>query len=184
MVRLTSFAFTGAMAQDIRETTRPFAVELDLVKKVVGRRSFCLLSTVSANDRPHAAGLIYVPVGTTLYVNTFRGSRKARNIATNPHVGVVVPVRRMPIGPPSAVQYQATAEILDREDPHVVELMKAGTLKAITSHGELDNPDACFLRITPSGRIHTYGLGMPLLKLIRDPLNGAGVVAGPLRDGR
>lgn len=159
-------------------------VDRELVTKAIGRRSYCLLSTVSANDRPHAAGVTYAAVGTTLYANTFRASRKARNIAGNQHVGVVVPIRRLPVGPPSAVQFQAEAEILAADDPHIVELLEAGRLKAITGHGELDQPDGCFVRITPTGRIHTYGLGMPLIRLIRDPLNSAGIVASPLVEQR
>jgi hypothetical protein len=74
------------------------------------------------------------------------------------------------------VQFQGVAEILALDDPEIVRLHQSGRLKAITSHGELEHPGGCFVRITPAGRIHTYGLGMPLLRLLRDPLNAAGVV--------
>jgi general stress protein 26 len=148
----------------------------ETVTRAIAKRSFCTLATVSPAGRPHVAGVAYSPVGTTLYVNTGRPSRKARNIADNPHVAVAIPVRRLPIGPPALVQFQATAEILAMDDPHILELVQAGRLKTITSHGELDHPDGCFLRITPTGRLHTYGLGMSLLKVMRDPLNAAGTV--------
>jgi hypothetical protein len=82
------------------------------------------------------------------------------------------------------VQFQAVAEILAMDDPHIVELLEAGRLKAITGHGELDEPDACVARISPAGRIHTYGLGMSLVRLLRDPLHAAGVAASPERDGQ
>jgi hypothetical protein len=55
-------------------------------------------------------------------------------------------------------------------------MVGAGELKKITSHGELDHPDGCFVRITPLRRITTYGLGMSLLTLIRDPLHAGGSV--------
>jgi Pyridoxamine 5'-phosphate oxidase len=165
------------MTNHSEKSTSPLEVGLDVVTKAIGRRSFCFLSTVSAEGRPHAAGVIYAPVGTTLYVNTSRTSRKARNIAANPYVGIVVPVRRLPVGgPPSSVQFQARADILAMDDPHIVQLHRAGRLKAITGHGELEEPDGCFVRISPIGRIHTYALGMPLLRVIRDPLHAAGVV--------
>jgi hypothetical protein len=78
------------------------------------------------------------------------------------------------VGPPSTLQFQATAEILPMDHPEIRELIASGQLKAITSHGELDDPGNCFLRIEPAGRINTYGLGMPLHRLLRDPLNAAG----------
>ena len=91
-----------------------------------------------------------------------------------------IPVRRLPLGPPSSVQFQGGAEILAVDDPEVVRLLAHGQLRSITSHGELDEPDDCFLRITPGGRINTYGLGMPLRQLLRDPLHAAGSVdVGP-----
>jgi Pyridoxamine 5'-phosphate oxidase len=161
---------------DNHERTSPLVVSPDLVSKAIGRRSFCLLSTVSPAGRPHAAGVLYAAVGSTLYASTSLDSRKARNIADNPHVGVVVPIRRLPVGPPSSVQFQAVAEILALDDPEIVRLHQAGSLKAVTSHGDLEHPGGCFVRITPVGRIHTYGLGMSLLRLLRDPLNAAGVV--------
>lgn len=146
------------------------------VTRAIGRRSFCTLATVSPAGRPHVVGVAYAAVGTTLYVNTSSTSRKARNIAGNPYVGVCIPVRRLPVGPPALVQFQGRAEIIAMDDPEMVELIQAGSLKAVTSHGELDHPDGCFLRITPSGRINTYGLGMSLLKVLRDPLDAAGSI--------
>ena len=45
-----------------------------------------------------------------------------------------------------------------------------------TSHGELDLPDDYFIRISPGHRLITFGLGMSLLSLIRDPRNAGGTV--------
>jgi hypothetical protein len=118
-----------------------------------------------------------------LYVSTDRASRKARNVAANPHVGVTVAVRRLPVGPPSAVQFQGTAEILDLDDPELRALAAAGRIAAVTGHGELDRPGGCFLRIRPGRRLHTYGLGMSLRALLRDPLNAAGVAELPAQAG-
>jgi general stress protein 26 len=151
-------------------------LDRDTVTRTLGRRSIATLATASAAQRPHVAAVLYAAVDTTLYVSTDRGSRKARNIVANPHVAVCVPVRRLPIGPPSSIQFQATADILANDDPEVVRLHGAGQLKAITSHGELDLPDGCVVRITPTGRMNTYGLGMSLRRLLRDPINADGSV--------
>lgn len=146
----------------------------DTVLDTIAKRSFCTLSTASPAGRPHAAGVLYATVGTTLYVNTRRDSRKARNVAANAAVAVCIPIRRLPVGPPSSVMFQATADVLAVDDPHITRLVEAGELKAITRHGELDDPANCFVRIVPTGRVNTYGLGMSLWRFLRDPLNAAG----------
>lgn len=167
---------TTALPDQQASSAQPDATR---VVKAMARRSFCTLATTSPADRSHAAGVLYEMVGTTLYASTLRTSRKARNIAANPHVGVVIPIRRLPVGPPSSIQFQGTAEILDLDDPEIRHLVEQGALKSITGHGELEIPDGCFIRITPNRRINTYGLGMSLYKLIRNPLDAAGSVELP-----
>jgi general stress protein 26 len=172
MARLRAGVFTDRMTEPTHYTPA-----LDQVAKALGKRSFCVLATASPSGRPHVAGVLYQAIGTTLYVNTSRDSRKARNVADNPHVAVSIPIRRLPVGgPPSTVQFQGRADILALDDPDIARMVESGELKNITSHGELDHPDGCFLRITPLRRITTYGLGMSLLKLIRDPLHAGGSV--------
>jgi general stress protein 26 len=164
------------------ETTNQ-APSLAELTKAIGRRSVCMLATSSSRNRPHSATVAYAAVGTTLYVNTDRSSRKARNVAENPYAGVVIPVRRLPVGPPSSVQFQGTAEVVDMDDPEIVRLVDSGQLKAVTSHGELDRPDGCFVRITPGRKVNTYGLGMSLWQLLRHPLDAAGSVEHPAPEG-
>jgi len=146
------------------------------VIRAIRKRSFATIATSSPADQPHTAGVLYEAVGTTLYVNTMRASRKARNVASTPKVAVAIVIRRIPFGPPSTVQFQGTAEVLELDDPDVSALVEAGKLKTITGHGELDEPGGCFLRITPNNKLITYGLGMSLLALIRDPLDAGGVI--------
>jgi general stress protein 26 len=151
--------------------------DLDQVVKAIAKRSFCMLATASPSRRPHVAGVLYEAIGLTLYVNMSRDGRKALNIAENPYVAVSIPIRRLPVGgPPSTVQFQGRAEILGFDHPDIVRMLEAGELKKVTSHGELDHPDGCFVRITPLRRLTTYGLGMSLLQLIRDPLHAGGTV--------
>ena len=147
------------------------------VLRAIRKRSFATLATTSTAQRPHVAGVLYKAIGTTLYINTLRSSRKARNIASNPHAAMTIPVRRLPVGPASTVHFQGIAEILDLDHPDIVALLADGRLKSLSSHGELDEPGSCFLRITPGSRILTHGLGMSLVELIRDPVHAGGIVA-------
>ena len=154
--------------------TEPPRLDPAWVAARVAHRACCVLATASDHG-PHAAAVLYVAVGTNLYVNTMRSSRKARNIALNSAVSVCIPVRRLPVGPPSTIQFAARATLLTPDDPEIVSCVRAGTLKRITAHGELTLEGSCFVRISPIHRFNTYGLGMPLLRLIADPLHAAGV---------
>jgi hypothetical protein len=104
---------------------------------------------------------------------------KARNLRENPRVAVCIPVRKFPAGPPMAVQFQGDAELLARDDPRIVSLLQAGRLKKIAGYGALDKPGGVFVRIRTYRRISTYGLGVPLLRLLRDVGLGARSVEVP-----
>lgn len=180
MDRFGGVAFTPFMTSTT-EPTEPRRLDPGTVLPIIGRRSYGVLATSSGRGSAHAAGVLYALVDTDLYVSTERSSRKARNVAENPRVAVTIPIRRLPFGPPAGVQFQARAEVLDVGDPAVRELHAAGRLRRITSHGELELPDGCVLRVSPIGRLHTYGLGMSLVALLRDPLRAAGVAELPAR---
>jgi hypothetical protein len=154
----------------------PARPSLALVRRVVAKRSFATLATASSTGRSHAAGVLYGTVGDDVWVSTLRSSRKARNVAANPHVAITIPIRRIPLGPPSSVMFQGRAEIVALDDPDLRRLVAAGQLGSITGHGELELPGGCFVRITPNGRLHTYGLGMSLWSLLRNPLAAGGFV--------
>lgn len=141
------------------------------IDRAMAKKSFATLSTVSAQGFPHAAGVLYVAVDGELWIHTMRTGRKARNVAATGRAGVVIPVRRLPVGPPFTIHFQADAEVVEMDDPRVTRLVEAKRLKKITSHGELDEPDGCFLRITPTRRIHSYGIGVSALAVARDPLH-------------
>lgn len=140
-----------------------------IARKAIARHSFCTLATASSAHCPHVVGVRYAVVDDALYVTMFDDSVKARNIRENPRVAMCIPARKVPFFPPFAVQFQGRAELLSRDDPRVVELFKAGRLKRIISPKDFENPHSCFARIVPSRRLSTYGLGVPLLRIMREP---------------
>lgn len=158
----------------IKNTTSGHEVDGDAVRKLLSKRSFATLATTSPAGRPHAAGVLYELVDDAIYVNTLRSSRKGRNIAANPHVGIGVAIRRLPVGPPSSIHFQAKAELLATDHPEIRSLVADRHLKSLTGHGELELADGAFVRIPLPRRINTYGLGMSLRKLITDPLSAGG----------
>ncbi|HYC55337.1 MAG TPA: pyridoxamine 5'-phosphate oxidase family protein [Candidatus Binatia bacterium] len=141
--------------------------------KALARHSFCTLATSSARNRPHVAGVLYALAGGKLFIHTFADSRKARNVRDNPRVAVCVPVRRLPMAPPFCVQFQGTAELMAIDDPEIGALVAARSLDRIAGHGALSAPGSCIVRITPSATLSTYGIGVPLRALLRDPLHAS-----------
>ena len=146
------------------------------VTDVIAGNSFCTLATSSADNRPHVPGVLYALVGRDLYVNTDTASRKARNIAENPRVAVCIPVQADPQGPPFTASLQGTATVLQNDDPEIVGLAHDGSLAAVTSHGELERPGTCFIKISPGPHVATFGIGVPEEEMAADPLSASGRV--------
>jgi len=146
------------------------------VLRSISKRSFATLATTSPTGRPHCAGVVYEVVDDALYINTLRTSRKARNIAAESAVALCIPVPRVPVGPPSTVHFQSTATLLDVDGPEISALLARGALTSLTSHGELELTDGCFVRVDLRRKLLTHGVGMPLRALIKDPLGAGGSV--------
>lgn len=143
--------------------------------KVLRKKHFCTLATSSPAGHPHVAGVIYQWVEGSMWIHSMASSRKARSIAANGRAAVTVPFRKLPAGPPFTIHFQADARIVPMDSPEARTLCDAGKLAAIAGHGALDEPDGCFVKITPTAMIHSYGTGASIVGLIRDPLNnGAG----------
>ena len=157
-----------------QSTPSPLELPAQSVLEAIGKRSFATLATTSEEGWPHAAGVLYALSGEHLYVSTMGTSRKARNVAQTPRVAVTVPVRRAPVGPPSSIIFQTTARVLDLDHPELRSAAATGDLKAVTGHGELELPGGVFLQVALPRKVVTYGLGMSLLSLVRDPMHAAG----------
>ena len=140
----------------------------EVVWSAIQANSYCTLAT-SSNNRPHAAGILYEVVGRDLYMTAFDDSRKARNVAENPHVAVAIPVVEHAEAPPFSIQFQGRGEILRQDHPEVVRLLGEGRLQTIAGHGVLDDPRSVFIRITPGKRANVYGVGMSLEELMANP---------------
>ncbi len=146
------------------------------VEEAIAGNWFCVLATSSTENRPHAAGVLYALVDRDLYVHTDLASRKARNIAANHRVAVCVPIHAASDAPPFTASLQGTAAIVALDDPEVTMLIEQGRLDVIISHGELERPGTCFVKITPGRHVATYGIGVSTEELAADPLSAFGSV--------
>jgi nitroimidazol reductase NimA-like FMN-containing flavoprotein (pyridoxamine 5'-phosphate oxidase superfamily) len=143
-------------------------VTFEMVLRELRRRDFAVLSTADDQGRPHSVGVEYgvSTRGTALYVMTRRHLRKARDIAANPRVSLVVPLTRRLLWflPPPCIQFQGRAEILDRDDRGGTETFNTFFMgrRILRMYEELErrgDTRTCFLRITPEPVISTYMVG-------------------------
>lgn len=167
----------------------------ELVIRELRTHDFGILSTVGAEGKPFSAGVNYgvgqTDAGLAIYVMTRRHLRKARNIAGNPHISLVVPLPRRVLWflPPATIQLTGKTEILDWADRAGTEVfgrfwMGRRILEAYEKSRRRGETRVCFLRITPDPVVHTYMVGSGVWELRRRMESAAATVAiGPARIG-
>lgn len=178
----TMTTHTGAARASALETSPALRAR---ILRQLRRQHFAVLATAGANGRPSSAGVSYgvsqPDQELALYVMTRRHLQKARNIAQNPEVSLVVPIRRRLLWflPPATIQVRGRAEILgatDAEGRAVFQRFWLGrrivkSYRAMERRGETR---ICFLKITPEPLAQSYMVGTTVLGLLRHMEAGAG----------
>lgn len=152
--------------QSEQERGVTFAHVLSRLRKL----HFAVLSTASVDGKPASAGVSYgispAGHGLAIYVMTRTHLQKARNIAQNPHVALVVPLTRRFLWflPPPTIQLYGRAEILDWTDAEGNAVfggfwLGRRILAGYQASYERGERRICFLRITPEPIISTYLVG-------------------------
>jgi general stress protein 26 len=163
------------------------AVTLERVLRELSARNFAILSTVDRQGRPDSAGVNYGVWARggeiALYVMTRHQLKKARNIAHNPQVSLVVPLQRRVLRfvPPATIQLHGRAEILDWTDVDGTNVFRGFWMgRQILSAYEKSRRDGetgvCFLRIALDPVIRTYGVGHSIWSIRRHMEAAAGTV--------
>ena len=161
-----------------------------LVLRQLRKQDFAVLASVGSDGKPHSAGVSYGVSrhagALAIYVMTRRHLRKARDIALNPEVSLVVPLPRRILWflPPATIQLHGRAEILDWTCAPGIEAFRRFWLgrrilaayREAYRHGETR---ICFLKITPDPVVHTYMVGVSIWQLSRRMESGAGKVVIP-----
>ena len=151
---------------------------------------FAVPSSVGGDGTPHSAGVTYGVSGPgqqlALYVMTRKHLRKARDIALNPNVSLVVPLTRRFLWflPPATIQLHGRAEILDWTYGPGVEAFRRSwlgrrILAAYRASHRRGEARICFLKITPDPVVHTYMVGVGIWEIRRRMESGAGSVRLP-----
>ncbi len=152
------------------------------VLRTMRRQHFAVLSTSDTAGHPASAGVTYglTPSGQAMYVMTRRHLQKARNIAANPEVSLVIPVPRRLLWPvpPATMQLRGRAQILDWTDAEAREVFSGFLLgrQILTSYQELHGRGEsriCFLRIDLDPLIRTYLVGTSIWRVRRSMESGS-----------
>ena len=165
-------------------------VTAELVLRELRRHDFAVLSTVGEDGGADSAGVNYgvsAPGdGLALYVMTRRHLRKARDVARDPRVSLVVPLPRRLLWfvPPATIQLRGRAELLDGDDPAGIAVFRGfwmgrRILEAYDKSRQRGETRVCFLRITPDPEVRTYMVGYGVLEVRRRMESGAGRVLLP-----
>ena len=180
-----------AHAETIARTAASRGVTLNRVLRELSAHNFAVLSTVDQHGWPDSAGVNYGTLARgdalVLYVMTRRHLKKARNIAHNPQVSLVVPLPRRVFRfvPPATIQLRGLAEILDWTDLDGTNVFRGfwmgrQILSAYEKSRRRGETRVCFLRITLDPVVRTYGVGHSIWNLRRHMEAGTGIVnSGP-----
>ncbi|HEU4422273.1 MAG TPA: pyridoxamine 5'-phosphate oxidase family protein [Pilimelia sp.] len=134
----------------------------------LAKATFAVVSYVTPAGEPRSSGVMYKAVGRRLYVAVAPDSWKARHVAATGRVGVTVPVRRggllslvTPI-PPATISFHGAAIVHPAGSSQAKALVKE--LGSLIPKGR--RARASVIEIFPEGAFLTYGLGVPLVKML------------------
>lgn len=134
----------------------------DEVWEYIEKWPFAVLSFVTPNGESRSAGVMYKTKDRVIYVLTGRETWKVRHIEANPNVSLTVTVQRLPIrvrqAPPAVISFAGSATVLGMDE--IDEEIASALTKGID-----DVPGTCAIRIVPSGKFVTYGIGVPVMKM-------------------
>jgi general stress protein 26 len=154
------------------------------VLRTIRRQHFAVLSTSDTAGHPASAGVTYglARSGEVMYVMTRRHLQKARNIAANPEVSLVVPIPRRLLWPfpPATLQLRGHAKIIDWTDAEAREVFSGFLLgwQITNSYRELHQRGEsriCFLRIDLDPVIRTYLFGTSIWRTRRSMESGSAI---------
>lgn len=149
------------------------------VEKQLRKKKFGFLGTITPDGRAHVAGVMYSvsPPGKKLkfYVITGATVKKAKNIKQKSQISFAIPFPHYLIrfAPDFCIQFQGQAEILPFNDPEGQEAIKnQRIMKRMLERIPLDTTNEIIIRIIPDEKIHGFGLGMSIFKLLKNIESG------------
>jgi len=162
----------GQLSGGAAEKSQPAPFGFDFIERMLRRRTFGILSTVSPDGRPHSVGVVYgvSPPGTPfcLYLITRPVLKKARNIVQNPNISFVVPFPHFILRPlpQSCIQFQARAEIIPIDNADANRAFDRSVLLRRSKDHSLGLGESIFIRALPDEKIFSFGISASVLQFL------------------
>lgn len=136
------------------------------VEKLLRKKNFGVLTTITPEGRPHSVGVVYA-ISTpdqpfSIYLITRLVLRKARNIHNNPNVSFVVPFPHYVLRtvPPACIQFQGKAGLISTDNPIATKAFQRSiVLRRSMMHSIYLGDESTFIRIVPDNKIFSFGIG-------------------------
>ena len=146
-------------------------------RKQLKKNFWLVLSTVNEKKQPQSSVVVYQSDGENIYIQTGKITIKAKNSMKNNKISVTIPIRKNFVhkfipAPPAEIHFKGTAEILPFEDEYARKVFK----KYLTHDlPEEIKSESVWIKVTPSKRINTYGIGVKLWDM-RDPIKARKII--------
>ncbi len=152
------------------------ARDFEFIEKQMRKKTYGIIGTVDEKNRSHTTGILYGvshPGDTfAVYVVTGAEYKKTRNIRLNHNVSFAIPFPHHVLSfiPASTISFQGTAEVLPIDDEAAVRSFSSKWILRENVKTGLEGAfDVVFLRIRPDKKIHVYGVGVSMMKMMRNP---------------
>lgn len=149
------------------------------IERWIRKKKFGFLGSITKEGRAHVTGVMYAPAPPggpfSLFILTGTRVHKTRNVRANPNVSFGIPFAHHLArpAPDFCVQFQGTAEVLRFNHPAAQEaLRRRRMMRRTLKKTPLDTRERVVVRVVPDARVHGFGLGMNLVKLLRNIESG------------
>jgi general stress protein 26 len=161
----------------------------DFIERAIRKKRFGVLSTISPKGWAQSSGVQYgvTPRDSSLalHILTDKRYKKVRNIQKNPRISFTIPYPHYYLRfiPPATITFQGTAEILPFEDSEARKSFTKKSLRRMIRFTEesVYRETAVFLKLNPLRRISCFGVGISLVKMMKDPEAGYYSIIVPSR---
>jgi hypothetical protein len=158
----------------------------EFVERQIRKKTFGILSTVSARGRAQSTGAMYgvspPDAKFSIYILTHKSYQKTRNIRRNSSVSLVIPYPHyyLRFVPSSCISFQGRAKIMPFNHPEPQEsFRRKRMLRSNLKAARQLKDQAVFIKIKPDRKISCYGIGIGVMKLRKHPDSGSYSVTIP-----
>jgi len=154
-------------------------LSFNYIEKKMRKKNFGFLGTLNPEGTVHLTGIMYAvsPNKETLnfYILTGKTTKKIKNIQLNPSVSLVIPFPHYFIrfAPEFYIHVQGNAKILPfNEEKAQIAMQSRRLMRRMIKKIPLETTDEVIICIKLDKKIHGFGLGMNLFKLLKNIENG------------